>query len=236
MGRPAPLLFMDPSFILASQSPRRRELFALLGYPFEIVVPDVDEDVHLGADPAAYVLLTARQKAEAVAAALASDSPAGRRVAGRRVAGRRVIVAADTTVDLDGAIMAKPGDAAEAWAMLAALRGRTHQVHTGVCVADTTSGRRLAAVHSADVTMRNYSDEEIAAYIDTGDPFDKAGGYAIQHPAFRPAATLSGCYTAIMGLPLCGLVVMLRQLGIPDRIDPVALVDAHRGYTHSIEN
>ncbi|MCZ2115108.1 MAG: Maf family protein, partial [Anaerolineae bacterium] len=205
MGRPAPLLFMDPSFILASQSPRRRELFALLGYPFEIVVPDVDEDVHLGADPAAYVLLTARQKAEAVAAALASDSPAG----------RRVIVAADTTVDLDGAIMAKPGDAAEAWAMLAALRGRTHQVHTGVCVADTTSGRRLAAVHSADVTMRNYSDEEIAAYIDTGDPFDKAGGYAIQHPTFRPAATLSGCYTAIMGLPLCGLVVMLRQLGIP---------------------
>lgn len=226
MGRPAPLLFMDPSFILASQSPRRRELFALLGYPFEIVVPDVDEDVHLGADPAAYVLLTARQKAEAVAAALAADSPAG----------RRVIVAADTTVDLDGAIMAKPGDAAEAWAMLAALRGRTHQVHTGVCVADTTSGRRLAAVHSADVTMRNYSDEEIAAYIDTGDPFDKAGGYAIQHPAFRPAATLSGCYTAIMGLPLCGLVVMLRQLGIPDRIDPVALVDAHRGYTHSIKN
>lgn len=226
MGRPAPLLFMDPSFILASQSPRRRELFALLGYPFEIVVPDVDEDVHLGADPAAYVLLTARQKAEAVAAALASDSPAG----------RRVIVAADTTVDLDGAIMAKPGDAAEAWAMLAALRGRTHQVHTGVCVADTTSGRRLAAVHSADVTMRNYSDEEIAAYIDTGDPFDKAGGYAIQHPTFRPAATLSGCYTAIMGLPLCGLVVMLRQLGIPDRIDPVALVDAHRGYTHSIQN
>lgn len=226
MGRPAPLLFMDPSFILASQSPRRRELFALLGYPFEIVVPDVDEDVHLGADPAAYVLLTARQKAEAVAAALASDSPAG----------RRVIVAADTTVDLDGAIMAKPGDAAEAWAMLAALRGRTHQVHTGVCVADTTSGRWPAAVHSADVTMRNYSDEEIAAYIDTGDPFDKAGGYAIQHPAFRPAATLSGCYTAIMGLPLCGLVVMLRQLGIPDRIDPVALVDAHRGYTHSIKN
>jgi len=208
-------------FILASQSPRRRALFALLGYPFEIIIPDVDEDLHLDAAAATYVALTARQKAEAVAASLAPAPEA-----------RRLIVAADTTVALDESIMAKPGDSDEAWAMLTALRGRPHQVHTGVCVVDVATGRRLVEVHSALVTMRDYSDEEIAAYIAGGDPFDKAGGYSIQHPDFRPAAALSGCYPAVIGLPLCGLIRLLRQLDVPDRFDPAALVDAHQGHSH----
>lgn len=214
---------MSVHFVLASQSPRRRELFGLLGYPFEIMAPDVDEDLHLSAGPATYVVRTARQKAEAVAAA---QPPAQEGL-------RRLIVAADTTVALEGDILAKPGDDEEARAMLAALRGRTHEVHTGVCVIDAAAGRELSAVSTAAVTMRSYSDAEITAYIATGDPFDKAGGYAIQHPDFRPVAALSGCFLAVVGLSLCDLIPLLRELDVPDRFSPAALVDVHRGYGHS---
>jgi septum formation protein len=91
----------------------------------------------------------------------------------------------------------------------------------------------LASVHTAAVTMRDYSDEEIDAYIATGDPFDKAGGYAIQHPTFRPVAALQGCYLGVMGLSLCDLILLLREMGVPDRFDPAALVDAHRGFMHA---
>ncbi len=214
----------DIHFILASQSPRRRQLFGLLGHPFQTLIPDVDEDVHLGAGPAGYVLRTAQQKAEAIAATL-PPAPPGQ---------RRLIVAADTTVALDGAILGKPGDAAEARAMLASLRGRTHDVHTGICVVDTAAGRELSSVSSAAVTMRDYSDAETAAYIATGDPFDKAGGYAIQHPVFRPVASLAGCFLAVVGLSLCDLIPLLRQLDVADRFDPAALVDAHHGFVHSM--
>lgn len=214
---------MSIHFILASQSPRRRQLFGLLGYPFEFMAPDVDEDVHLKAGPAAYVLRTARQKAEAVVGALA-PAPEGL---------RRLVVAADTTVALEGDILAKPGDDDEARAMLLALRGRTHDVHTGVCVFDAAAGRELSAVSTAAVTMRDYSDAEIAAYIATGDPFDKAGGYAIQHPVFRPVAALAGCFLAVVGLSLCDLIPLLRELDVPDRFNPAALVDVHRGFMHA---
>ena len=216
MANPAP---PPTTFILASQSPRRRELFALLGYPYESLAPDVDEDVHLAAEPATYVRLTARQKAEAIANSLP--------------AGRRLIVAADTTVALDGAIMGKPVDDDEAWSMLAALRGRDHQVHTGLCVLDPTTGREFATVATADVTMRDYNDVEIAAYIATGDPFDKAGAYAIQHPIFRPVVAVAGCYPAVMGLPLCDLIPLFRRLGLPDRFDPAALAAAHGSFIHA---
>ena len=210
----------DFRFILASQSPRRRQLLALLGYPFEVVVPNVDEDVHLDAGPATYVLRTAQQKAEAVARLrLLADTTL-----------HPIIIAADTTVALDGAILGKPADADEARRMLLGLRGRAHDVHTGVCVVDAAGGREVAAVHSTVVTMRDYSAAQIDAYVATGDPLDKAGAYAIQHAGFSPVAALDGCYLTVVGLSLCGLIALLRELGVPCRASRAALLAAHDGF------
>lgn len=211
----------DPRFILASQSPRRRQLLALLGYPFEVVVSGVDEDVHLDAGPATYVLRTAQQKAEAVARLW---PPAN------ATAPHPMIIAADTTVALDGAILGKPADADEARRMLLALRGRAHDVHTGVCLVDAAVGREVAAVHSTVVMMRDYSAAEIDAYVATGDPLDKAGAYAIQHGDFSPVAALDGCYLTVVGLSLCGLIAMLGELGVPCRASRTGLLAAHDGF------
>lgn len=211
----------DQHFILASQSPRRRQLLALLGYPFEVIVPDVDEDIHLNAGPPTYVLRTAQQKAEAAGRMLPSSD---------RALPHPIVIAADTTVALDGAILGKPGDADEARRMLWALRGQAHTVYTGVCLVDTASGREVAAVHSTAVTMRDYSAAEIDAYVATGDPLDKAGAYAIQHGDFNPVAALDGCYLGVMGLSLCGLIALLRELGVPCRASRAALLAAHDGY------
>jgi septum formation protein len=208
-------------FILASQSPRRRQLVGLLGYPFDVFVADVDEDVHLARPPSEYVLYTARQKAEVIAGRLALAPGL-----------RRFIIAADTTVALDGEILGKPATADEARQMLRRLRGRDHDVHTAVCVIED-GGRELASVHTSVVTMRDYTDREIEAYIDSGEPFDKAGAYGIQHATFRPVARLDGCFLGVMGLSLCDLIPLLRRLDIPDRFDPATLVDAHQGVMHS---
>lgn len=212
----------DIHLILASGSPRRRELLALLNYPFEIVVSGADEEAHLDAGPAAYVEHTARHKAATVARLL----PSGDRA-------RRIIIAADTTVALDEAILGKPATPDEARSMLDRLRGRDHYVHTAVCLIDIAGGRELSAVHSAVVTMRSYTPDEVEAYIATGDPFDKAGAYAIQHPVFRPVSGLRGCYPGVVGLPLCRLIPLLREMGVTDRFDPAALVDAHAGHRHT---
>jgi septum formation protein len=205
-------------FLLASQSPRRRELLRLLSYPFSIVVPDVDEDFHLDCDPVDYVLHTAGQKAEAIATGIfhTADAP--------------VIIAADTTVALDGEILGKPGDHKEALNMLLKLRGRTHQVHTGLWVIDGRSGRHRKSVHSAAVTMREYSAAEINNYIATGDPFDKAGGYAIQHASFQPVKSLSGCFLGVMGLSVCDLLIQMSLLGIPLEFDSDTILSAHQGF------
>src|SRR5690606_647237 len=101
-----------------------------------------------------------------------------------------------------------------------------------VCVVDPDSHDETTSVHTATVTMRPYTDVEIEAYIATGDPFDKAGGYAIQHSTFRPVAALAGCYLGVMGLSLCDLIPLLRRMGMADRFDPAALVDAHYGFRH----
>ena len=210
----------DQRFILASQSPRRRQLLALLGYPFEVVVPDVDEDVHLDAVPATYVLRTAQQKAEAVARLRPTAA----------ITPRSIVIAADTTVALDGAILGKPADADEARRMLLALRGRAHDVHTGVCLVDAAGGREVAAVHSTVVAMRDYSAAEIDAYVATGDPLDKAGAYAIRHGGFSPMAALDGCYLTVVGLSLGGLIAMLRELGVPCLASRATLLAAHDGF------
>ena len=185
-----------PKLILATQSPRRRQLLAALGLIFTVDAADVDETPLPGERPDALACRLCRAKAAAVAA---------------RHPGA-IILAADTMVALDGALLGKPADPTEAAAMLAALRGRTHQVYTAVSVA--RDGVAAAQLSVSDVTMRPYSDAEISAYVATGDPLDKAGAYAIQHPRFSPVAAWAGCYTGIMGLPLALACEMLAAAGI----------------------
>jgi septum formation protein len=169
--------------ILASGSARRSELLAGLGLPFEVIPTGVDETSD-ERDPAALACLLALRKARAGAAA-APDA---------------AVIAADTLVTLDGRFFGKPADATEARTTLQTLRGRTHQVVTGVAVAAPT-GEAVEAV-TTHVTMRAYTDAEIDAYIATGDPLDKSGAYAIQHPTFAPAAAIEGCLCSVIGLPL----------------------------------
>jgi septum formation protein len=216
--------FYMVELILASQSPRRRELIKLLGYPFRAMSADVDEDLVTDADPAVNVIRTARLKAEKTA----KDR--------RQSAGNHngIIVAADTTVALAAEMLNKPADAADARRMLTVLRNRPHEVHTGVVLIDLSTGREVSGVNTAVVTMRNYSDDEIEAYIASGDPMDKAGAYAIQHPAFRPVARLEGCFTGVMGLSVCHLLQLLSELGVPLKAEVTAVASAHQHYHCSL--
>jgi len=204
-------------FILASQSPRRRELLGLCGYPFDAVAADVDENSVSDPDPAQDCIQTARLKAEAIFKQISYP---------RRK--RTIIVAADTIVALDDQILGKPGDAADAKQMLSALRGRKHDVHTGVMILDVDSGREILGSHTAVVKMRDYTDQEISAYIATDDPLDKAGAYAIQNPIFRPVERLVGCYLGVMGLSICHLLQLLQQIDLPFQTELKALETAHQ--------
>jgi MAF protein len=190
------------NLILASNSPRRRQLLALSGWDFVVSVADVDESPRENESPAGYVLRLAETKARAVQA----DAD-------------KIILAADTTV-VDGTeILGKPQDNAEAAAMLTRLRGRTHQVYTGIALLRGSGDPLLTDLCVTDVPMRKYTDEEINAYVATGDPLDKAGAYAIQHPAFRPVINMNGCCASVMGLPLCHVVRLMRKMGVQPKAD-----------------
>jgi nucleoside triphosphate pyrophosphatase len=191
-----------PLLVLASNSPRRRQLLALADWMFNIIVTDVDESVRANELPADYVLRLAETKACAVAAH--SD---------------QIILAADTTVVDGNEILGKPKDNVEALSMLTRLRGHAHQVYTGVALLRLSDGLLLKELSVTDVPMRNYSDEEINAYILTGDPLDKAGAYAIQHSRFNPVAHMAGCYASVMGLPMCHVVRMMRKMESPPHAD-----------------
>jgi septum formation protein len=184
--------------ILASNSPRRRFLLGLTGLDFEVIPADVDESTILGESPQDYVLRLAGDKARAVAA-LQSDT--------------KTIISADTTVVDDGEILGKPLNAADAERMLRQLRGHTHQVYTGLALLQS-DGRLLPELGFTDVPMRSYADEEMAAYVASGDPLDKAGAYAIQHDGFHPVENMKGCYANVVGLPLCHLVRSLNKIGL----------------------
>jgi MAF protein len=199
-----------PLLILASNSPRRRQLLELAGWDFVVSVADVDESQAANESPAEYVLRLAETKARAAA----SHAEA------------LFHLAADTTVVDGGHILGKPADDVEAFAMLKRLRGHTHQVYTGVALLRLSDGLLLKELSVTDVPMRNYSDEEINAYVRTGDPLDKAGAYAIQHPHFRPVAEMKGCYASVMGLPLCHVVRMLRKMEVSPRVDVPAQCQA----------
>ena len=202
---------MTPSFILASRSPRRRQLLGALGLQFEIDAADVDETPAPGEPPAALVCRLCRDKAMAVA---------------RRHPGA-VVLAADTLVVLEGALLGKPADPLEAVAMLTALRDRVHVVYTALCV--MRDGADETRVSATDVTMRPYTDREIEAYVSTGDPLDKAGAYGIQDPAFAPVASWAGCYSAVMGLPMGLAAEMLGRAGIPAPRDVAAACEMMTG-------
>lgn len=187
--------------ILASTSPRRRELVTLLDLPFHFISADVDESSRDDESPDALVQRLSRAKAQGAPRADA------------------IIVAADTIVALDYAILGKPRDAGDAARMLQLLRARPHLVYSGLTVA--RGAREITQIAMTTVWMRYYSDAEIAAYVATGDPLDKAAAYAIQHVAFRPVARIEGCQANVMGLPLCHLYRALKSFGVaiaePDR-------------------
>ncbi len=173
-----------------------------------VFISNVDESQLPGEGPADYVKRLA--KAKALAATKAAEP-------------EQIIIGADTTVADQGILLGKPVDHAEAVQMLKSLRGHTHQVYTGLAVLWARDERLVTDLCITDVPMRNYSDDEIEAYVLTGDPFDKAGAYAIQHPDFRPVEGLRGCYASVMGLPLCHLLRMLRQMDFDSQADlPIA--------------
>lgn len=183
--------------ILASTSPRRRDLLAMLGIPFTLAAPDVDEASLPGETPGALARRLARLKAKTIT----------------RREPTAIVIAADTVVALGDDVLGKPVDDDDAARMLRALRGAPHEVYTGVAVA--CSGQVWEDVVASQVTMRPYSDAEIRTYVASGDPLDKAGAYAIQHAEFQPVAALHGCYANVVGLPLCAVQRLLRQAGLP---------------------
>ena len=188
------------NLVLASTSPRRRELVAGLGVPFEVVPPEVEESPD-GEPPEELVRRLALAKAQAAAL---------------RHSGR-VVVGADTTVVLEGRILGKPRDDAEAVDMLRSLRGREHRVITGVALVYGEPGISLVEYCESTVAMRDYSDQEIEDYVAAGEAQDKAGGYGVQDEGFHPAARVDGCYTNVVGLPLCTVASLLERAGYDTR-------------------
>jgi septum formation protein len=186
------------NLVLASASPRRSELLAQAGFSFKVHPAHIPEDPLPGEDPIAYVIRLAREKAETVFAELSSQGPAAPQVLG-----------ADTIVTLDNHILGKPEDAADAARMLRLLSGRTHRVITGVAVVSEKSTEVAAEV--TGVQFLTLSDEEIAAYIATGEPMDKAGAYAIQGRAARWIPRIEGCYFNVVGLPLALVSTLLES-------------------------
>ena len=185
--------------ILASASPRRRELLTQAGFIFDVRPAHINEDPLPGEDPIAYVVRLARDKAHAVYAEIASEPSTP----------PPVVLGADTTVTLDGHILAKPEDAADAARMLRLLSGRTHRVITGIAVA-TAKGIEVAA-EVTGVQFLTLSEEEIAAYVATGEPMDKAGAYGIQGLAAKWIPRIQGCYFNVVGLPLALVSSMLES-------------------------
>jgi len=198
--------------VLASASPRRRELLARLGVPFDVRPVSVIEDVD-STNPVIAASRLARLKAEAARLAEPEEP----------------VLAADTVVVHGGTILGKPHDAAEARQMLRRLRGESHRVITAVAV--IPRGRRVALLRhpQTEVTMRRYTDEEIEASISRGDPFDKAGGYAIQDEILRAVRRYEGCYCNVVGLPLWTTVELLKRAGVDITIEAGSLLPQCEG-------
>ena len=196
---------MRPRVILASQSPRRRDLLNLIGIPHEVRPADIDESYLPGERPAAHAERLARGKAETIAATIGDDA---------------VTIGSDTIVVVDSDVLGKPRDRDEATHMLRRLSGRSHVVMTGVAV--SWRGKTLSGVEEVSVTFRSLSDDEIARYIDTGEPMDKAGAYGIQGFGATIVERVDGDYFAVMGLALNRLARLLRDAGLRYDFGPVS--------------
>ena len=184
--------------ILASQSPRRKELLERMGIQdFETISPNVDESAFHGLPPEELVRRLSAEKAAAVAGKVGEDA---------------VVIAADTVVALEGAVLGKPADELDAFKMLSALSGVRHQVYTGVTVC--RGGEKQTAHEVTDVTFRELSEREIEDYISTGEPMDKAGAYGIQGYGALLIQGISGDYYNVMGLPVCRLSGILSRFGV----------------------
>ena len=188
-----------PILVLASASPRRQELLARLGIPFT-VQPSRIPEIHPPGPPAGALAAVALDKARAVAR--------------EWTGGRAVVLGADTEVVLDGHYLGKPRDATDAVRILTELSGRTHEVITGVALVEAPSGREETAAVTTRVTMAVATQEEIAAYVATGEPFDKAGGYAVQGLGARLVARVDGCLTNVIGLPVETTRGLLERWGL----------------------
>lgn len=199
-----------PHIILASNSPRRKQLIQLLGLPFEIFPADIDESRNHSEAAEIFVKRLAHEKALWTA-----EQKAG------------LIIAADTIVVDGDVILGKPLHKDEARSMLLSLRGHQHRVFTAIALVDSVTGRYSLDLCCTAVPMRDYSDYEIDAYIKSGDPLDKAGAYAIQHQGFNPVEKMDGCFASVMGLPLCHVVRNLRQMDFDSQVDvPAACQEA----------
>ena len=183
--------------VLASQSPRRRELLERLGLPFRVIVPDIDEHMDRPLPPAELVAAISGEKARAAQVLAGPDA---------------IVIAADTVVALEGAVLGKPADGADAARMLAALAGHTHFVYTGLTVLRGERARTVS--EETAVTFRPLTEGEIAAYVATGEPLDKAGAYGIQGYGALLVEGIRGDYYNVMGLPVCRLGLLLRELGV----------------------
>lgn len=205
----------QPTILLASGSPRRRELLAWLGWDFAVCAVDIDETPMAGEDPQAYVCRLAASKAEAAASHAGNGT---------------IVLAADTTVVHQNEILGKPVDAAQATAMLRRLRNQPHQVCSAFALVSPAENEKQADLCVSQVPMRNYSDGEIEAYVESGDPLDKAGAYGIQNTDFHPVEGFSGCFANVMGLPLCHLARSLRQFGLDTGVDIAAACRVNLDY------
>jgi 23S rRNA (uracil1939-C5)-methyltransferase len=185
--------------VLGSTSPRRHDVLERLKLAFEAAPTDAEEAPQAPGQEASDVALT-RALAKARASAVTREGG--------------TVLGADTVVELDGGVLGKPADVAEARAMLTALRGREHRVITGLAFVDAATGEERTAFRASRVVMRDYSDDEIERYIATGDPFDKAGAYAVQNEGFAPAAEVLGCYLNVVGLPVCTLLKEAERFGL----------------------
>ena len=186
----------DLKVVLASSSPRRHQLLELIGLAHDVRAADVDETHIAGEQPDSYAERLARAKAERISA----DD------------GEAVVIGADTIVVVDGEVLGKPRDANDAARMLVMLSGRAHEVMTAIAVSH--EGHTASAVERVSVTFRDMSEEEIASYISTGEPMDKAGAYGIQGYGATIVRRIDGDYFAVMGLSLVRLVDLLSEVGV----------------------
>ena len=195
--------------VLASGSPRRQALLAALGIDFEVITSDAEERGEPARMPA-----VPRDEGTVPAAIVEANARAKRDDVVSRLSEPAIVIAADTLVFLDEHVLSKPSDKDEAFAMLRRLSGNTHQVITGLALADTAMGRSIEGAETTDVTFRSLSDEEIGRFVEAVNPLDRAGAYTVDGPGSLLVARYDGCYQNVLGFPMVKLDKLLRQIGV----------------------